>query len=156
MVLNPSRIQSIVDPGHLPPVKPLGLVKESLQVVRDNDDFVGRLRGESVQKGREGMVAKSIVVVLSGDDNGYPSALGGQSAVQVGVDEVGMDEVIVALPYQLIEPPNQQGVYIPPDEHLFDLDTAFLEPSDVVIEGLVSFHKKDNGDLVFGLVQALQ
>ena len=67
-----------------------------------------------------------------------------------------MDDVVMTFLEQPIEPPDQQRVYICPDKHPFDLDAPCLKLSDVIIQGLVPFHKKDKGGLIFGLVQARQ
>ena len=65
-----------------------------------------------------------------------------------------MDKVVVAFPEQPMQPPNQQGVHVSPDEHPFYLNTFFVDSVDEVIQRLILLYKKDKGDLVFGLVQA--
>ncbi|MFN8448236.1 MAG: hypothetical protein U0521_06515 [Anaerolineae bacterium] len=74
--------------------------------VRDGDPGAGEAPQQVVERAHRLAAAEGVVVVTAGDDRAHARALGGDCAVQVGVDQVGVDDGGAQVAQRGAQPPD--------------------------------------------------
>ncbi len=147
------RLDAVVDDLEARRVEALALGEVARQPGRDRDVDVGE-RGDGAIGGGERLpVAERVEAVLRRDEHGYAGEAAGGQAVEVGVDEVGVEDrrPLATRPAQ--DPRERARVRRPREADALDGDAVRLEPCCEVLGSGLALVEHHGGDLPAALAQ---
>ncbi len=141
-----SRLDAVVDDLEGRRIEPLAVREVPREPARDGDVHVGKARNRPVGEGEQTSLAERVEPVLRADQHGDAREPGCDETVEVGMDEVRMDDVGSLAPEDPGQAHERPRAADAPDAHAVDGDAVRDEPRGELLGtrlALVEHHAAD-------------